>query len=101
MTHHHKPLFVGMIMGPLMLWMMHDFLMGSGDLSGAAIVFVLAHLVVFALIAGAAVFASRLSNHAKTLLARLHRPRLGHALAMIAGAALSAGLVHFSMHGLA
>jgi len=95
-----KPIFMGALMGPMMLWMMHGMLSGETNMGFIALViFVAAHFVVAGIAFGAALFAARLSPRVRAWAARLHRPSLTHVGAMIGSAALAAGIVHLYVHG--
>ena len=97
-----KPLAMGAIMGLMMLWMVHGALTGGGPVPTAALIgFVAVHLALALLAVGAAIFAARLSPRARAWLARIHRPRPAHLVAMISGLTASAGLVHLAVHGIA
>ena len=97
MSIEKRPLAMGMLMAPMMLWMLQGWLTDTGGApASAALIFVLAHvaLVLVALVGG--LVALRLSPRARALLNRLHRPSASHVLSMIAGVA---GVVHLVAHG--
>lgn len=95
-----KPAVMGGAMGLMMMWMLHGFLTGDGMRGWALVAFVAAHVVVVALAIAAALFAARLSPRAQALLARVHRPSLGHVSVML-GAAFAVGLgIHLAVHTL-
>ena len=97
----YRPLAMGLLMGPMMLWMIHGQMTGTAQSGWAAAAFIGAHLVIFAVIVSGAVFAARLSPRLQTILARLHRPSLKHFGAMLLGAVTSALAVHLWLHGIA
>ncbi len=89
------PVAMGLIMGPMVLWMIHGAATGNGLSGWALLAFVGAHLVVVGVILGAGIVAARL---APGLRHRRHRPSLGHVGLMGASAVASASLVHL-IHG--
>lgn len=96
-----KPLVMGALMGPAMLWMLHGQLsQGTAVSAWAGIAFVGAHIAVIAILGLGAVFAARLSPRMRRWLAAVHRPSLGHIGAMLAGMIGSGGLIHLSLHGI-
>jgi hypothetical protein len=99
MMFAYKPLAMGLLMGPMMLWMIHGQLTGSAQSSWAVAAFVGAHLLILAVIVAGAVFAARLSPRTHAFLANLHRPSLAHVGAMLMGLAVSALILHFWLHG--
>lgn len=94
-----KPMVMGGLMGVMMLWMLHGAVTGDGVGLWAAALFVAAHVVLVALILGAAVFAARLSPAARRVLARVHRPSLSHMGTMVGTAVLIVAVVHLGAHG--
>jgi len=97
---HLPPIAMGFVMGPMMLWILHDTLMGNkGDATWAAAGFVLAHVLIFGVALFGAMFVSRLSPRLGEFLARQHRPSLGHVAAMLNSAGVSALIVHLLIHG--
>lgn len=99
--HTLLPVAMGALMAPMMLWMLHGDLMGSGG-GGAAlklVVFAGAHVVIIggALLLGA--LAMRRFPGVARLAARVHRPSLRHLGLMLAGAGLSGLVVHLAQHG--
>ncbi|KQI69147.1 hypothetical protein AN189_06115 [Loktanella sp. 3ANDIMAR09] len=88
-------------MEPMMLWMLHGPLTGQASTGGAwaAILFVAAHVVVAALLMGGALMAARLSPRARGFLSRLHLPSLRHVGTMLIAAAMSASVIHVTLHG--
>lgn len=97
----YRPLAMGLLMGPMMLWMIHGQMTGTAPSGWAAAAFIGAHLVILAAVVSGAVFAARMSPRLQTFAARLHRPSLKHFGAMLSGAAMSALAVHFWLHGIA
>lgn len=96
-----KPLVMGLLMGFMMVWMAHSALTGGGTMGATALIgFAAAHVVLIAVILGAAVFAARLSPRAKGWIDRLHRPSLHHVGHMLIGAAIAFGSVHLAIHGM-
>ena len=95
------PILMGLVMGPVMLWMLHGFLLGDGNSALAAIIFVLAHLGVAAVVFVAAFLAARFAPRLRARLSLLHRPSLRHIGTMLGSAAGAALLIHFVIHGLA
>lgn len=95
-----RPVAMGAVMAPMMLWMLHgQMTTGGGLFDWAVIGFVGAHVgLVLAVIFGA-VFAARLSPRAKAVIDRLHRPSLRHIGLMLIGMAVAAGLTHLAVHG--
>lgn len=96
----YRPLAMGLLMGPMMLWMIHGQMTGSAQSGWAAAAFVGAHLLILAAIVAGAVFAARLSPRMHAVSARLHRPSLAHLGAMLSGFAISGLVVHFLLHGI-
>ena len=88
-----RPYLVGLIMGPMMLWMMHDAI-AAGSAWWAAAGFVAAHLLVLALALAILLVVPRW----RARLAAVHRPSLPHMGAMLGSAGAAAGLVHL-IHG--
>lgn len=96
-----KPIVMGAVMGAMMMWMLHGLLMGETAMGAVAVmVFVGSHVLLVALALGAALFASRMSPRTRAWIDRLHRPSLHHVAVMLGSAAILAGLVHVSAHGL-
>jgi len=95
MKHSHLPYLMGAIMGPMMLWMLHDSLMSGAALSFAAVGFILAHVAVLVGFALLAWLGIRLRP---SLAKRLHRPSLAHIGKMLAGAAIAALTLHLLVH---
>lgn len=98
MKHTALPYVMGGLMGPMMLWMMHDSLMSGAALSWGVIGFIAAHVAVFGVVVIVAVFGARLNPRLRMILSRLHRPSGAHLAQMMVAAVLSASLVHFSVH---
>jgi len=95
-----KPVIMGAVMAPMMMWMLHGALTGSGMSAAALVAFVGAH-VALALVAVALVLVgSRMSPRLHGMLSRLHRPSAKHFGAMLASAAVVAVAIHFGIHGL-
>ncbi|MCR9110650.1 hypothetical protein [Marivita sp. XM-24bin2] len=93
--HILKPALMGLMMGAMMLWMMHGWLIGDGPAN--ALVFVLGHVAVVAAVA----LTAALGLHRRfPVLARLtrHRPSLSHIAIMLGSAALFALAIHL-VHG--
>ena len=93
------PVLMGAVMGAMMLWMLHGALVGDGVGGTALVMFALAHVVVFGLIALAAVFMARLSPRLRGWLARVHRPKLRHLSVMMGSALVTVTVVHVAAHG--
>ena len=95
------PVAMGALMGPMMLWLLHDQIMGLPGSGGAwaAIVFLGGHALLLAVVLLATVFAARLSLGLHARLARLHKPSALHLALMLGTAATSAGFVHLAVHG--
>ena len=95
-----RPLVMGAFMALMVLGMAHMIMTGSSTLGpGALVAFVLFHVLILVLLATAGIWLMRLSPRLHALLARVHRPSLGHFLNMLAGAAIAAGLTHLILHG--
>ena len=95
----YKPLGMGLLMGPMMLWMIHGQMTGTAQSGWAIAAFVGAHLLIIAVLVTGAVFAARLSPRMHAVLDRLHRPSLAHLAGMLMGLAISGLVVHFWLHG--
>ena len=95
----YRPLGMGLLMGPMMLWMIHGQLTGTTQSGWATAAFVGAHLLIIAALITGAVFAARLSPWMHSVLDRLHRPSLSHVTAMLVGLVVSVLVVHFWQHG--
>lgn len=93
------PIGMGLIMGPMMLWMLHDQLTGQGTSPLAVAAFVGAHVLILLVVIGAGLFAARLSPGMREKLDRLHRPSWGHIGKMLASAAAAALIIHLVLHG--
>lgn len=93
------PFFMGALMGPMMLAMLHGQLTSDGVGGTALLIFLAAHLVLGAIAIAGTVFALRLSPKWRARLDRLHRPSLHHLGAMAGTAAVSALGVHLIVHG--
>lgn len=90
-----KPVLMGLMMGAMMLWMLHGWLIGDGPAN--AMLFVFGHVAIAAAVALIAV----LGLHRRfPVLARLthHRPSLSHVLIMLVCATLFALAIHL-VHG--
>lgn len=95
-----RPVLMGALMAPMMLWMAHAPLMaGTFDIGWAAVGFLLGHVVVFGAVALAGLWLATRAPRVDRWIKRLHRPRLSHAAGMAAGAVLSAGIIHLGLHG--
>ena len=88
------PVATGTVMGPMMLWMAHGWIV-SGAAWTAVAGFAAAHL---ALLAGLLGLGLLLGRRAPALRRRLHRPSTAHVARMLGAAAVSAGFVHL-LHG--
>ncbi len=99
MTIQAKPLAMGGLMGLMMLWMLHGQLAENTTSTPALLVFVGAHVVIITLLLGASIFAARLSPRLRHMIDKMHRPSFWHLGWMFAGAAGSAGTIHFAIHG--
>ena len=94
-SHNLKPALIGLMMGAMMLWMLHVWLIGEGPAN--VVLFVLGHVAAVALIA----LLVALGLHRRfPVLERLacHRPSVSHVAIMLGSAALFAMVVHF-VHG--
>ena len=91
------PLLAGAAMGAMLLAMAHGPVT-QGTAPGFFTVVALAHAAVLALLAGLGTLAARLSPRLRGFLSHLHRPSAGHALRMLAAAALAALAIHL-VHG--
>ena len=100
MNDTKKPILIGLIMGPVMLWMLHRMLTGdTGGYTGAALLaFAGLHVLLGAVVFVGAIFAARLSPGARDWMDRLHRPKPAHFALMLLSAGFSAGVVHLSLH---
>lgn len=91
-----KPFLMGGAMAAMMLWMGHERIMaGDADLTGGAVLFLLAHV---ALVAIAFALALLLPKARQRL--RAHRPSTGHVLGMVAGMLVAGSLLHGLVHGI-
>lgn len=99
MTILPKPVLMGVIMGPTMLWMLHSQVTGDGMTSVALFLFLIAHIAVLAVTGIVAFLAARRIAFADRFLSRLHRPHWTHAVQMLASAAVAALAVHLFVHG--
>ena len=88
------PIVMGAVMGPMMLWMAHGWIVSSAAWTAVAS-FVAAHLAFFAGLLGVGLL---LGRRAPALRRRLHRPSAAHVARMLGAAAVSAGIVHL-LHG--
>ena len=90
-----KPFLMGTVMAVMMLWMGHDQIMsGNVDVTGATLMFVLAHVAALSVVLAAAFLVPRLCE-----IVTKHRPSVRHAGLMVAGMVTTAGSVHVLMHG--
>lgn len=95
-----RPMIMGALMGPMMMWMLHGALTGN-TMSGAALLaFVAAHLALVLVAVALVVFGARMSPRLHQRLSRLHRPRAAHIATMLASAAVVAGCIHLGVHGM-
>ena len=91
-----KPFLIGGAMALMMLWMLHDRLMGAqAILASAAIAFLATHLAIVLPLIGLTAFVPKVRRAIAS-----HRPNLAHIGAMIGGILITAAGVHFAMHGL-
>ncbi|MCI5112256.1 MAG: hypothetical protein MRY75_17050 [Marivita sp.] len=90
-----KPAFMGLMMGAMMLWMLHGWLIGEGPAN--MVLFVLGHVAVVAAIALIAALGLHRRFPGLTRLTQ-HRPSLSHIVIMLGSAALFALVVHL-VHG--
>ena len=98
--HNMMPVVMGVGMGAMMLWMLHNNLpSGSAPGWAAAAVFVGAHVALAALVGIAAVFTARLSPRVQSMLARLHRPSIRNMAIMLGYAVLTIVAAHLIIHG--
>lgn len=86
-------------MGGMMLWMLQGALTGSGVSGWALVAFVGAHAAIAAVLIGVAIFGARLSPRLRTRIQTIHRPILAHVGMMLAAAAITAGMIHLTLHG--
>lgn len=100
LSKYIPPLIMGLLMGPMMLWMLHGVLTGGGVSTVAALVFVGMHVVAVLVALGTAFWAARLSPRMRAWLTRVHRPSARHAAVMLGSAAVAALLTHSIVHGL-
>jgi hypothetical protein len=100
MTLARKPLLMGVLMGPMMLWMLHGQLTQNTVSIWAGVVFIAAHVLILLVLGAGAIFAARLSPRLRGWLARLHRPSVSHFSAMLLGMLASGAVVHLSLHGI-
>lgn len=100
MTAKHTPLVMGLLMGPMLVWMLHGQLTNDTSSGAALVLFVGVHLLLLAVVTALALFATRLSPRLQSLSSRLHRPSLAHLSMMLTGVLLSASALHFAIHGL-
>ncbi|MEO1640958.1 MAG: hypothetical protein AAFU41_17110 [Pseudomonadota bacterium] len=97
---HAPPIAMGLVMGPMMLWMLHGILMGDGGSALALTMFVAAHLGVAVVVLVAAFLAARFAPGLRDRLTVWHRPSLRHFGIMLGAAGGAALLIHFAIHGL-
>ncbi|MEJ6640689.1 MAG: hypothetical protein QNL58_10210 [Octadecabacter sp.] len=97
--HSTKPVIMGSVMGPMMMWMLHGAMTGNGVTGWALVAFLGAHVALIAVVMSGVVFAARLSPRAKTFIDRLHRPSLHHVAIMSVSALAISGAVHLVAHG--
>ncbi len=93
------PIAMGLVMGPMMLWMLHGMLTGDGPAGLALLAFVGAHIVVASVVLITGLFAASLSPSLRARLDRLHRPSLRHVGLMLGAALTMALIVHLVVHG--
>lgn len=86
-------------MGAMMLWMLHGALTGSGVSGWALVAFVGAHAAIDAVLIGVAIFGACLLPRLRTRLQTIHRPTLAHVGMMLAAAAITAEMIHLTLHG--
>lgn len=90
-----KPFLMGTAMAGMMLWMGHDQIMsGNLDVTGATLMFVLAHVAALLAVVFAAFLVPGLREFATK-----HRPSVRHVGLMGTGMFVAAGSVHLLMHG--
>lgn len=92
------PLGMGVMMGAMGLWMLHQAQTGTSMIGGVA--FVLAHVAVLAAVAIAALLVRRgLGGQTAQTIARVrHRPSVAHLAVMLTTALITALLIHL-IHG--
>jgi hypothetical protein len=96
-----KPFVMGLLMGPMMLWMLHGQVAAQSGATWATVAFVAVHAAFVALLIIGGRFAAQMSPMAQRLLARLHRPTFAHLGMMVLGLVLSGAGIHFAAHGVA
>lgn len=90
-----RPVFIGAVMGAMLLWMLHEQIMLEGvSAAGASVAFVAVHVALVGLIALAALFIPKVRN-----AVRSHRPSLRHVGLMVLGLTGSIALIHVTQHG--
>ncbi|MGC1503406.1 MAG: hypothetical protein WA782_04615 [Sulfitobacter sp.] len=95
-----KPIFMGTVMGLMMLGMVHQMLTGDQAMGRAALLaFVGVHLAVILGVAVAGIWAARFSPRLKRWLGKLHRPSMRHLASMLASGTAAALIVHLYLHG--
>ena len=94
-SHTIRAVFMGMMMGAMMLWMLHGWLTGEGPAN--IVLFVAGHAAVIAAIGLIAAFGLHRRFPVLERLTR-HRPSLSHVVIMAGSAALFALAVHL-VHG--
>ncbi|OSQ51493.1 hypothetical protein MGEO_08535 [Marivita geojedonensis] len=86
---------MGLMMGAMMLWMLHGWLIGEGPAN--VVLFVLGHVAVVAAVALLVALGLHRRFPVLERLAR-HRPSFSHVVIMLGSAALFALVVHL-VHG--
>ncbi len=100
MSYPQKPLLIGALMAPMMLWMLHSVLTDNAGMTvWAALLFLAAHVAVGLVALLAAILATRLSPRWRDRLSRLHKPSLPHVAQMFAGMAIASFMTHLWLHG--
>ena len=97
--HSTKPVIMGAVLGPMVMWMLHGAMTGNSVTGWALAAFLGAHVAMAAVVISGAVFAARFSPRAKHVIDRLHRPSLHHAAVMLASALAVSGAVHLVAYG--
>lgn len=91
---------MGVLMAPMMLWMLHSALTGQSGVSAmAGLAFIGAHVLVLIVAIGAVLMATRMSPKWRARAARLHRPSASHFGAMVMGLIVSGAFIHVILHG--
>jgi len=93
-----KPYLAGGAMAIMMMWMLHDTLMSGNAAPLSLLIFVALHIAAALAISGMALLGASRFPKAQRVIAKLHRPSIGHVLKMIVAFIAVFGLVHISVH---